>query len=73
MKYILESIHPNGIRLGKVIITRDSKDIALTTPTCLSYTRMGLFPYLTPDMMDKIPFKPTGATLSASTLYVYSL
>ena len=70
MKFILESVLPKGIRNGKMVVARDSKEITLHTPMCFSHTRMGHFPYLTPDMMDKIPHKPSGATLSASTMYV---
>lgn len=70
MKFILETVLPKGVRIGKLVVDRDGKEIVLDTPNCLTHTRMGHFPYLTPDLIEKVPHRSNGALLSSSTMYV---
>ncbi len=68
MKFILETVSPRGVRMGRIMVNRDGRELPLPTPTCLSHTNMGHFPYLTPDLMDKVSHRPNGILLSSSTL-----
>ena len=73
MKFILEAALPTSVRIGKLVVERDGKEIVLETPLCLAHTSKGFLPYLSPDLVQKLPYKANAALLSVSTMYVMLL
>ena len=70
MNFTLEKLTSRGVRVGKLT----AKDgITMATPLCLPHTRGGFTPFLTPDIVSDIPYRPPAAMLTTSTLYVIRL
>ena len=68
MKFILDKVTSNGVRLGRITIeTKESNTLELVTPLCLVHTRSGSVPCLTPDIVDQLSLPPA-LQLSLGTL-----
>ena len=73
MNFVLERVNASGVRVGQIFRKREGVSIVLDTPLCLSHTRTGFVPYLTSDIVEKLPNRPAAALLSANTMYVSSV
>ena len=67
MKFILEQVTTQGIRLGRMVV-HGTEEIILETPFCLSHTRSGFIPLLTPDIVEQLPHRPPAAMLTMATM-----
>ena len=65
MNLIINRIDPSGIRSG---ILAFGKDKRLETPCCFLYTRAGVVPDLSPDVLQDIPNLPKGVSIPLPTV-----
>ncbi|XP_033105229.1 queuine tRNA-ribosyltransferase accessory subunit 2-like [Anneissia japonica] len=68
MKLILSLVNSGGSRLGKLCEVGRHGDLSMETPCCLLYTRCGLPPHLTPDVMRTLKRLPAATQLTLPTL-----
>lgn len=54
MRFVVETVSPEGVRRGLLIWSTPSGEASATTPLCLPYTRAGAVPHLTVDLLDKV-------------------
>lgn len=65
MQYVLEDVTSHGVRLGRVLFGGQK---SVETPLCLLYTRVGVVPYLTSDMLGGVANRPLASLLTLPTL-----
>lgn len=64
INFTLEKVTSSGVRVG--LLSKDG--VSMATPLCLPHTRRGVTPFLTPDIVNDIQFRPQAAMLTLSTL-----
>ena len=65
MNLIINRIDPSGIRLGTLTFGKDRR---LETPCCFLYTRSGVVPDLSPDVLEDIPCLPKAVSIPLPTV-----
>ena len=68
MQYVLEDVTSQGVRLGRVLFGASGAQRSMETPLCLLYTRVGVVPYVTNDMLGGVANRPQAALLTLPTL-----
>lgn len=68
MQYVLEDVTSRGMRLGRVLFGAGGAQRSVETPLCLLYTRVGVVPHLTNDVLGGVANRPHAALLPLPTL-----
>ena len=69
MKFVLEGVSSQGVRLGRLLLPGSQGcGQGVETPMCLLYTRMGVVPHLTNDVLSGVSGRPPAAIVPLPTV-----